>query len=73
MYGAKVRRIPGSREDTSAADMQAALTCYYASHNWNPYFLHGVKTIAFEIWESLQKVSKLGFYFILSLPVLQLL
>jgi len=53
MYGAKVRRIPGSREDTSVAAMQAARSCYYASHNWNPYFLHGVKTIAFEIWEQL--------------------
>ncbi len=53
MYGAKVKRIPGSREDTSAAAMQAARSCYYASHNWNPYFLHGVKTIAFEIWEQL--------------------
>lgn len=53
MYGAKVRRIPGSREDTSAAAMQTARICYYASHNWNPYFLHGVKTIAFEIWEQL--------------------
>ena len=53
MCGAKVKRIPGSREDTSAAVMQAARICYYASHNWNPYFLHGVKTIAFEIWEQL--------------------
>jgi len=53
MYGAKVRRILGSREDTSSAVMQAASSCYYASHNWNPYFLHGVKTIAFEIWEQL--------------------
>jgi len=53
MYGAKVKRIPGSREDTSVAAMQAARSCYYASHNWNPYFLHGVKTIAFELWEQL--------------------
>jgi len=53
MYGAKVKRIPGSREDTSVAAKQAARSCYYASHNWNPYFLHGVKTIAFELWEQL--------------------
>lgn len=51
MYGAKIRKIPGSREDTSAAVIQAADHDYYASHNWNPYFLQGVKTIAFEIWE----------------------
>jgi len=53
MYGAKVTRIPGSREDTSTAGKQTARSCYYASHNWNPYFLQGVKTIAFEIWEQL--------------------
>ncbi|MEA2021573.1 MAG: threonine synthase [Candidatus Caldatribacteriota bacterium] len=53
MYGARVRRIPGSREETAAAVKQAAHDCYYASHNWNPYFLHGIKTIAFEIWEQL--------------------
>ena len=53
MYGARVRRIPGSREDTAIAVKQAAHGCYYASHNWNPYFLHGIKTIAFEIWEQL--------------------
>lgn len=53
MYGAKVKRISGSREDTSVAAKQAARNCYYASHNWNPYFLHGVKTIAFELWEQL--------------------
>lgn len=53
MYGARVRRIPGSREDTATAVKQAARDSYYASHNWNPYFLHGIKTIAFEIWEQL--------------------
>jgi len=53
MYGAKVRRISGSREDTAAAVKTAAHESYYASHNWNPYFLQGVKTIAFEIWEQM--------------------
>jgi len=24
---------------------------YYACHNWSPYYPHGVKTIAFELWE----------------------
>jgi len=53
MYGAQIKRIPGSRENTSNAVMQAAHQNYYASHNWNPYFLQGVKTIAFEIWEQM--------------------
>ncbi|MDD3539302.1 MAG: threonine synthase [Atribacterota bacterium] len=53
MYGAKIKKISGSREDTAIAAIQAAREHYYASHNWNPYFLQGIKTIAFEIWEQL--------------------
>ncbi len=53
MYGAGLHRIPGSREDTSTAVMQAAQTTYYASHSWNPFFLHGTKTFAFEVCEQL--------------------
>ena len=26
---------------------------FYASHNWQPFFLQGTKTIAYEIWEDL--------------------
>jgi threonine synthase len=33
--------------------MEAAKKTYYASHCWNPYFLHGTKTFAFEIWEQM--------------------
>jgi threonine synthase len=25
----------------------------YASHNWHPFFIEGVKTWAFEVWEQL--------------------
>ncbi len=53
MYGAGLHRIPGSREDTSAAVTQAAQTTYYASHSWNPFFFHGTKTFAFEVCEQL--------------------
>ncbi len=52
-YGARVRRISGSRSDTALAAQQAAGSAYYASHVWNPWFLHGCKTIAFELWEQL--------------------
>lgn len=52
-YGAKVRKIPGSREDTAQAACAAAQKIYYASHAWNPFFFQGTKTIAFEIWEQL--------------------
>jgi threonine synthase len=52
-YGANLKRIEGSRERTAEATMKAASNIYYASHCWNPFFLHGTKTFALEIWEQL--------------------
>jgi threonine synthase len=52
-YGAALRRIPGSREDTARAVFEAAQTTYYASHSWNPFFFQGTKTFAFEVCEQL--------------------
>jgi threonine synthase len=53
MYGAQLVLVPGSREDTSRAVLAAAETHYYASHAWNPFFFHGTKTWAYEVWEQL--------------------
>jgi threonine synthase len=50
-YGAHLTRIPGSREDSALAAWNAADDIFYASHNWNPYFLAGMKTAAYEIAE----------------------
>lgn len=50
-YGANLHLIPGSREDTAQAVLNAAQSTYYASHSWNPYFFQGTKTFAYEIWE----------------------
>lgn len=52
-YGATLKKIEGSREKTARVTMEAAQKIYYASHCWNPYFLHGTKTFAFEIWEQM--------------------
>jgi len=52
-YGAKLNRIPGTREHTADAVLKAAEKDYYASHSWNPFFFHGTKTFAFEICEQL--------------------
>jgi len=52
-YGANLRKIEGSREKTAQVTMEAAKKTYYASHCWNPYFLHGTKTFAFEVWEQM--------------------
>jgi len=52
-YGAVLHRIPGSREDTARAAFEAAQDVFYASHVWNPFFFHGTKTFAYEVWEQL--------------------
>ena len=53
LYGAKLKLIDGNRSATTRAVLQAAESTYYASHNWNPFFLEGIKTVAFEIVEQL--------------------
>lgn len=52
-YGARLIRVPGSREDTARAVLQAAETTYYASHSWNSFFFHGTKTWAYEVCEQM--------------------
>jgi threonine synthase len=54
LYGAKLHKIPGSRENTAAAVMEAADKNYYASHSWNPWFFQGTKTFAYEVCEQLE-------------------
>jgi len=50
-YGAELNKIKGTREDTARAVQTAAQKIYYASHNHNPFFVEGLKTIAYEIAE----------------------
>ena len=52
-YGATLHQIPGAREDTARAVQEAAQEHFYASHVWSPFFFHGTKTCAYEIWEQL--------------------
>ena len=52
-YGAIIELVPGSRQDTADAALRRAASTFYASHNWHPFFLHGVKTLAYELWEEL--------------------
>jgi threonine synthase len=53
LYGARLERVPGTRRDTADAVWEVAQGTYYASHSWNPFFLHGTKTFAFEVCEQL--------------------
>ncbi len=59
MYGATLRRIPGTRRDVTDAIHRYVEEneVYYGSHNMNPFFLEGCKTFAYELvkdmgWES---------------------
>jgi threonine synthase len=52
-HGATVELIPGTRQDTADAAVARANSIFYASHNWHPFFLHGTKTLAYELWEDL--------------------
>jgi threonine synthase len=51
--GADVRAIPGARQDVTEAALAATGESFYASHNWQPFFIEGTKTLAFELWEQL--------------------
>ena len=50
-YGATLVKISGTREDTADAAWAAAQNSFYASHNWSPHFIAGMKTLAYEIAE----------------------
>ncbi|MCQ6554490.1 pyridoxal-phosphate dependent enzyme [Streptomyces sp. C10-9-1] len=54
-HGARLDVVPGDREATAAAARAAAGRpgVFYASHVYNPYFLHGTKTYVYELWEDL--------------------
>ena len=52
-YGASVELVPGTRQMTAEAAERRASEIFYASHNWHPFFLHGTKTLAYELWEDL--------------------
>jgi threonine synthase len=51
--GAEVVPVPGSRDDVAQAALAASESRFYAGHNYQPYFLEGTKTLAFELWEQL--------------------
>ena len=49
--GADVVTIRGSRQDVAEAAMRQSAELFYASHNWQPMFVEGTKTLAYELWE----------------------
>ena len=51
--GADVVTVRGSRQDVADAALRMSGEIFYASHNWQPFFVEGTKTLAYELWESL--------------------
>src|SRR5699024_9400237 len=53
-YGADVELVEGPRVAAQQeAIRQATDHHFYASHNWQVFFLQGTKTLAYELWEDL--------------------
>jgi threonine synthase len=53
LYGAEVELVPGTRQATADEAVRQAERIFYASHNWQAFFLQGTKTLAYELWEDL--------------------
>ncbi|MGD2143218.1 MAG: pyridoxal-phosphate dependent enzyme [Anaerolineae bacterium] len=53
-HGARVVPVSGSRSDTARAVLSAVdQGAVYATHAYSPFYAHGMKTIAYELWEQL--------------------
>lgn len=50
-YGADLIRVEGSRQDVADRAMAGDDGYVYVGHNWHPFFIQGVKSVAYEIWE----------------------
>lgn len=53
MHGARVTLVPGPRQASADEAVRRSSSTTYASHSWHPFFLQGVKLLAYEIWEDL--------------------
>ncbi len=51
--GADVVTIGGTRQDVADEALRMSSEIFYASHNWQPFFVEGTKTLAYELWEQL--------------------
>ncbi|MEM4416601.1 MAG: pyridoxal-phosphate dependent enzyme [Nitrososphaerota archaeon] len=52
-YGSSLKIVEGGREQAMSEALQASdgVGYHYAGHAWSPYFIEGVRTIAYEIGE----------------------
>ncbi len=50
-FGAEVQLVPGPREESEREAIRQSSETFYASHNWQAFFLQGTKLLAYELWE----------------------
>ena len=50
---AEIQFVEGPREESEAEAIRQSAKTFYASHNWQPFFLEGTKSLAYELWEDL--------------------
>lgn len=51
--GADVVQVPGTRQQVADEALRQSGERFYASHNLQPFFIEGTKTLAYELWEQL--------------------
>lgn len=52
-FGARIQLVGGTRDQVGEDAVRQSALIPYASHNWHPFFLQGIKTIGYEMWEAL--------------------
>ena len=56
VFGARLHKIPGPRQEAARAALKAAANgAIYASHAYNPAYLLGQQSFAWEIWEQMDR------------------
>ena len=61
-YGAILERVAGTRDEVAAEALRRSSEIFYASHNWQPFFLQGTKTFAYEILEQSEPLPEAIFF-----------
>lgn len=61
-YGAILERVAGTRDEVAAEALRRSSEIFYASHNWQPFFLQGTKTFAYEIFEQAKPLPEAIFF-----------
>jgi threonine synthase len=59
-YGAEIRLVPEGRSAARDRALEHGRRTFYAGHVTHPLFLHGVKTMAYEIYEQLGGAAPRG-------------